>query len=349
MSRLIWQSTLRIGLVVLFLACAALWAASAAANYQFGLQQCGQSEGWQIVCGTASIAADAIKAGVIFGAIVAWRTRHWGAMAACVVLATVTISYSVISSASFYTWMTADTRAERTLQSATTDNRVAEMRSLEKSLADARHAAIHDQYRKDREAAKALATDLQARIDWLRAEIKVSHASGGADPTAALLSQQAGLSEDFVYLVRLVAFMALLELGSSLSLTAFSQLFTHGISPPSRPPPGTSMSFSEPAVSRPPLTVVHSTPEVREELRRAQIDAFLDHLIDQGLGGQYVPADEFRAHYRQWCRQHRQETLSASVLGRQLSLAGVHTRRSGKERTYLVPAQIVGHLHVVKA
>lgn len=244
------------------LAAGVLIAVSAAMNWRFGYSL-GRSELDGLIYGTASAAADCLKALVPFFFFGALRRRMWSQAVAAAVVGIVVTAYSLTSAFGHAALNRNDTTGHRTVEAKTYKDLSDDLKRAQEQLSwvpphrpsvtvgsEIEGFKVQRQWRLtdgcqsvDGKAARdfcqkyhALVAEmgsgqqaevLEARIAEIEsklAQYSASSVAGDADPQAAVLARVLGLDIDRVQLALTVFVAVLLEVGSTMGMyMAFSQ------------------------------------------------------------------------------------------------------------------------------
>jgi len=256
------------------LAAGVLLAVSAAMNWQFGFQL-GRTPFDGMIYGSASVAADCMKALVPFFFFAALRNKMWSQAAASAVLWSVVTAYSLTSALGHAALNRYDTAGGRAVEAQTYKDLRADLVRAQGELswnpqhrpaaavqADIDNAKIQRPWawtkgctdvsgKQGREfcqqyngwLAELASANNSARLEARVAEIssKLSHSNGAsssaeADPQAAVLAQLTGLDKGQVQTAMMIFVALLLEIGSGFGMyVAFSQWRLYDREAPSAP------------------------------------------------------------------------------------------------------------------
>ena len=333
---------------------------SAAMNWRFGFGL-GKTEFDSITYGTASAAADGLKALLPFFIFAAFRNKNWSQTAAASVLWAVCLSYSMTSSLGFAALNRTDTIGARAAQAeAYQDLRADLKRATDKfswmpehrpvGMVEGQMSAMQQNVRwsatagcidvtstKSRifcseyhklgsELAVAQeANKLEARIAVTRAKLEVLPRDAivaTADPQAAVLSQLTGLDSATIQLGLILLVAILVEVGSSLGLyVAFSQWNIYDTRNPFVV--GNAKGREEKNSSSPRLVA----PETDvERFHRERI------LV---ADGSHLTATTLYENYCAWCEIHTKELMALPTFGRQFGDLGVQKAKINGRIRYI--------------
>lgn len=288
------------------LAAGVLLAVSAAMNWRFGYQL-GKTELDGVIYGSASAAADCLKALVPFFFFAAIRNRMWSQAAAAAVVGVVCTAYSLTSALGHAALNRLDTTGQRAVEAQTYKDLRADLARAQEQLgwvpqhrpigavqADIDNAQNQRPWawtkgctdvtgKQGREFCQSYHTltaelasgreaeRLSGRISELSSKLSSSSGSAAmaeADPQAAVLSKLSGLSVDHVQIAMTIFIALLLEVGSCFGMyIAFSQWRLYDVEAPAAP------KMAE-IVATPTITAAAAVAvPVRETAAPAQISA----------------------------------------------------------------------------
>lgn len=256
------------------LAAGVLLAVSAAMNWRFGFSL-GRTEFDGMIYGSASAAADCLKALVPFFLFAAIRNRMWSQAAAALVVGAVCVAYSLTSALGHAALNRLDTTGQRAVAAQTYKDLRADLERSQEQLGWVpQHRPIGvveseienlqnqrpwawtkgcaevtgKQGREFCQGYHALTAELAAAKDAERLSAHISSltaklaaASGSAvmaesDPQAAVLAKLSGVSVDTIQIAMTIFIALLLEVGSGLGMyIAFSQWRLYDVKSPAAP------------------------------------------------------------------------------------------------------------------
>ena len=343
---------------------------SAAMNWRFGFGL-GRTTFDSEIYGTASAAADGLKALLPFFIFVAFRKKNWSQTAAASVLWAVCLTYSMTSSLGFAALNRTDTIGARTAQAeAYQDLRADLKRATDKfswmpehrpfGMVESEMAAMQQNVRwtatagcLDVTSARSRtfcsgyhklgaelavgqeANKLEARIAVTRAKLETLPRDAivaSADPQAEVLSKLTGLDSDTIQLGLIMLVAILVEVGSSLGLyVAFSQWNIYDRH--NSFVNGNAKGRSDEDTSTPRLVA----PETDVEgFHRERI------II---ANGSHLTATTLYEDYCGWCEAHSKEPMALPTFGRQFGDLGVQKAKiNGRIRYIGIRLANVGEL-----
>ena len=272
------------------MAAGVLLAVSAAMNWRFGYSL-GRTEFDGMIYGSASVAADCLKALVPFFLFAALRNRMWSQAAAAAVVGVVVTAYSLTSALGHAALNRFDTTGHRAVEAqaykdlradlkraqdqlswipqhrpaATVQGEIEALKSQRawtatKGCTDAtrpQSRAYCQQYHglNAEMASGQQAEALEARIAEIQSKLGKANAGSvmaEADPQAAVLSKLSGVSVDQVQMAMTIFIALLLEVGSAFGMyIAFSQWRLYDREAPAAPRMASVQSTAAAAVAAP--------------------------------------------------------------------------------------------------
>ncbi len=277
------------------MAAGVLLAVSAAMNWRFGYSL-GRTEFDGMIYGSASVAADCLKALVPFFLFAALRNRMWSQAAAAVVVGAVVTAYSLTSALGHAALNRFDTTGHRMVEAQTYKDLRGDLKRAQDQLswipqhrpaatvqgeiealknqrawtftnacADATGKQGRDYCQKYHGLNAEMASGQQAEMLEVRiAEIQgklgktdAMTVMGEADPQAAVLSKLSGVSVEQVQMAMTIFIALLLEVGSGFGMyIAFSQWRLYDREAPAAPSMATVQSTAAAAVAAPQQVAV---------------------------------------------------------------------------------------------
>lgn len=303
---------------------AAIWLASAGANFAHAQFLAGESE-WAWILGAASAGSDVLKAVMALAIVVAFRERLWGAFLAALIVWGATTIWSVRSGIGFISYQMADTMAVREEKAVDTNARLEQLQALTRRL-----AWLSQQEVSTRRERNALSDDFektQKAVEELRKEGKGEKAITVADPTKDVF-KQLGIEDYMTTATTVLIFLLLMEACSNLGILALSSLFRR---PKSRPAP------KEKEEKEKDLRPIKLSPSNQEHIAAWAQDAV------RRLGPKYKfrSADALYRDYAAFCTRlgisacrqspHFWDAVRSHCAG---------SSRSGNRRTYMLPEAV---------
>lgn len=272
------------------LAAGVLLAVSAAMNWRFGYSL-GRTEFDGMIYGSASVAADCLKALIPFFFFAALRSRMWSQAAAAAVVGLVVTAYSLTSALGHAALNRFDTTGSRMVEAQTYKDLRSDLKRAQDQLSwipqhrpaatvQGEIEALKNQRawsfteacskvtgKQGRDfcqqyhglnaemASGHQAQALETRISEIQGKLEKSNAMtvmGEADPQAAVLSKLSGLSVDQVQMAMTIFIALLLEVGSAFGMyIAFSQWRLYDREVPAAPKMASVESTAAAAVTVP--------------------------------------------------------------------------------------------------
>ena len=283
------------------MAAGVLLAVSAAMNWRFGYSL-GRTEFDGMIYGSASVAADCLKALVPFFLFAAIRNRMWSQAAAAAVVGAVVTAYSLTSALGHAALNRFDTTGHRMVEAQTYQDLRGDLKRAQDQLSWIPQHRPAATVQGEIEALKSQrlwtttngCTDatrpssrtfcqnyhgltaemasgqqaevLEARIAEIQGKLGKTDAKtvmGEADPQAAVLSKLSGVSVDQVQMAMTIFIALLLEVGSAFGMyIAFSQWRLYDREAPAAPKMATVQSTAAAAVAAPQKAVAVSKPRL---------------------------------------------------------------------------------------
>lgn len=283
------------------MAAGVLLAVSAAMNWRFGYSL-GRTEFDGMIYGSASVAADCLKALVPFFLFAAIRNRMWSQAAAAAVVGAVVTAYSLTSALGHAALNRFDTTGHRMVEAQTYQDLRGDLKRAQDQLSWIPQHRPAATVQGEIEALKSQrlwtttngCTDatrpssrtfcqnyhgltaemasgqqaevLEARIAEIQGKLGKTDAKtvmGEADPQAAVLSKLSGVSVDQVQMAMTIFIALLLEVGSGFGMyIAFSQWRLYDREAPAAPKMATVQSTAAAAVAAPQKAVAVSKPRL---------------------------------------------------------------------------------------
>jgi hypothetical protein len=281
------------------MAAGVLLAVSAAMNWRFGYSL-GRTEFDGMIYGSASVAADCLKALVPFFLFAAIRNRMWSQAAAAVVVGAVVTAYSLTSALGHAALNRFDTTGHRMVEAQTYQDLRGDLKRAQDQLSwipqhrpaatvqgeiealksQRAWAATNGCTDATRPASRAFCQNyhgltaemasgqqaevLEARIAEIQGKLGKTDAKtvmGEADPQAAVLSKLSGVSVDQVQMAMTIFIALLLEVGSAFGMyIAFSQWRLYDREAPAAPKMASVQSTAAAAVAAPQQAVAVKKP-----------------------------------------------------------------------------------------
>ncbi len=347
------------------LAAGTLLLVSAAMNWRFGYSL-GKTEFDATIYGTASAAADVLKALIPFLILLAIRARNWSQALGGILLLAICSSYSLTSSLGFAALNRADTVSERAVSAANYKDMRAEMdylRAQMSQLPEHRPAGVVSSHlekaKQNRRwestagctdatvapsieycqafhlleaelAAARRAAELEGRIVAVRArldEASLAGPSAEADPQAAILSTISGVGTDQIQLGLTILVSLLVEAGSALGLfVALSHWRILEDKTMGLPVPVEASAKALPAL------VVPGDAELPYE--KTDVELYFDERIDESKESSVTALALFE-DYCNWCDLKDKTPVSLPIFGRQFADLGVQKAKIGGRIRYI--------------
>ncbi len=333
---------------------------SAAMNWRFGYGL-GKTEFDSQIYGTASAAADWLKALLPFFIFAAFRNKNWSQTLAASVLWTVCLTYSMTSSLGFAALNRTDTIGARSAQADVYKDLRADLkRATDKfswmpehrpvGMVESEIAAMQQNnrwrttagcidvttsksrvfcegyFKLNSELAVAHeANKLEARIAITRSKLEVLPSGAivaNADPQASVLAKLTGQSSETVQLALIILVAILVEVGSSLGLfVAFSQWNIYDKRNPMLTG-GARGSANDNANS--PRLVAPETDVERFHRERT--------VAAEGL---HLTATALYEDYCAWCELNKKEPMALPTFGRQFGDLGIQKAKINGRIRYI--------------
>lgn len=333
---------------------------SAAMNWRFGFGL-GKTEFDSLIYGTASAAADGLKALLPFFIFAAFVKKNWSQATAAGVLWAVCLSYSLTSSLGFAALNRTDTIGARAAQvEAYQDLRADLKRATDKfswmpehrpvGMVESEMSAMQQNARWNATAGCIDVTSAKSRVfcaeyhklgaelavaqesNKLEARIAVTRAKletlprdaivANADPQAAVLSKLSGQDSATIQLALIILVAILVEVGSSLGLyVAFSQWNIYDRRNPLAARNGNGATEADASAPR----LVAPETDV-ERFHRERI------LPADGL---HLTATALYEDYCAWCEVHSKEPMALPTFGRQFGDLGIQKAKINGRIRYI--------------
>jgi len=347
------------------LAAGTLLLVSAAMNWRFGYSL-GKTEFDATIYGTASAAADVLKALIPFLILLAVRARNWSQALGGILLLAICSSYSLTSSLGFAALNRADTVSERAVSAAAYKDLRAEMDYLRKQmdqLPEHRPAGVvtsHiDKMKQHRRwdstrgctnatvtpsieycrefhlleaelAAATRAAELDQRITAVRSGLDDARTAGPsteADPQAAILSTISGLGTDQIQLGLTILVSLLVEAGSALGFfVALSHWRILDEKSLGLPVPVQASAKTLPALVAP--------DEADLPYEKSDVELYFDERIDEAKESSVTALALFE-DYCNWCDLKDKTPVSLPIFGRQFADLGIQKAKIGGRIRYI--------------
>lgn len=338
---------------------------SAAMNWRFGYSL-GKTEFDATIYGTASAAADVLKALIPFLILLAIRARNWSQALGGIVLLAICSSYSLTSSLGFAALNRADTVSERAVSAATYKDLRAEMNYLRAQmdqLPQHRPAGVvsssidgmqqHRRWESTRGctnatvapsiaycqqfhkleaelAAARKAAELDTRIVAVRARldhVRTTGPSAEADPQAAILATISGLGTDKIQLGLTILVSLLVEAGSALGFfVALSHWRILEDKTLGLPAPVPASAKALPALVAP------DAAELPYE--KSDVEMYFDERIEESKESSVTALALFE-DYCNWCDLKDKTPVSLPIFGRQFADLGIQKAKIGGRIRYI--------------
>lgn len=343
---------------------------SAAMNWQYGFNL-GKTPFDSHILGSASIAADCLKALLPFFIFAAWRHRNWSQAIGGTALWAVCILYALVSAIGFASLNRSDTTATRAAQSQHYEDlraQLVQVTNQQKWLQEHRSVgmveaeldAAKQHYRWTSSEGCTNATVTQSRefcegFHKLQAELaaakksEVLHAEAGkirdqlsridgktvsavADPQATIIAAIAGVDIKQVELGLTILITLLVELGSSMGL--YVSTSTWRVHEQMRRPVPEPVKVVE--IVEPKPVNLQILPSKRQEaplaLPRSDIESYFNERIREDDGSS-VTALALYDNYCDWCERSERQPVGLPIFSRQLTDLGVQKAKiAGKIR-----------------
>jgi len=350
------------------LAAATLLLVSAAMNWRFGYSL-GKTEFDATIYGTASAAADVLKALIPFLILLAVRARNWSQALGGILLLAICASYSLTSSLGFAALNRTDTVNERAVSAAAYKDLRAEMdylRGQMKQLPEHRAAGVvasHiDRMKQHRRwdstrgctnatvapsieycrefhtleaelAAANKAEQLDQRMVAVRAkldDVRRAGPSTQADPQAAILSNISGLATDKIQLGLTILVSLLVEAGSALGFfVALSHWRIFDEKSLGVPAP-----VEAAAPPRRTLPALVAPDEAELPYERSDVEMYFDERVEESKESSVTALSLFE-DYCNWCDLKDKTPVSLPIFGRQFADLGVQKAKIGGRIRYI--------------
>jgi hypothetical protein len=352
--------------VIGVLAAATLLMVSAAMNWRFGYSL-GKTEFDATIYGTASAAADVLKALIPFLILIAVRARNWSQALGGILLLAICSSYSLTSSLGFAALNRTDTVSERAANAANYEDLRAQVGYLRKqidqlpehrppgvvssnidrmkqhrrwdSTRGCTNATVPKSIAYCREfhaleaelAAAKKAETLDARITDVRTrldDVRRAGPSTQADPQAAILSNISGLATDKVQLALVILVSVLVEAGSALG---FYVALSHWKIFDNR-----SLGVPEPVEmpAKTTLPALVAPDEAELPYERTDVEMYFDERVEQSKESSVTALALFE-DYCNWCDDKDKTPVSLPIFGRQFADLGVQKAKIGGRIRYI--------------
>jgi hypothetical protein len=323
--------------LILVAAMGACWGLAAFANYGHAYQIAATSA-YAVVWGWVSVCSDVMKVAAPFAFRRSLsRQNHMGVTVA-LALWIVTTLWSALSCFGFVSTILSDTTATRAQHNLADTSRE---KQLDDQVTQLDAMQRHKLTRPTREwpVIEAEIGRLETRVEDLRAKIKGTNTLGAPNATAANLAT-IGIPPAVSALLVAVLCMALLELGSSVGLLAFSPLFVEDKPTPKLPPEiPTQLPIFEPVVSKGTKPrQVGAVPDFRFQAR-----LLLTALKTRYPAGTWIDKDQVFADYHAMAVECGWEVQPNHKIAQQLvSVLRIEKRDDGKRIHYRWAAQPKG-------
>jgi hypothetical protein len=317
-------------------ALAAIWLASAGANFGHGVQLASHSPYWWVF-GLASASMDVIKASALVGLTAAWQRKRFStAVVACLLLWVVAAAWGIKSCLGFVSTTLSDTVSERTMHG------VADV-SLKRQLDDQLTQVTKLQDAKVRAPAKdwdrieAEIGRTEERISKLQRRAQEARTVGAADPVADMLH----VSEEMSRTLTAILFLAGVEICASLGLVGFLPLFgtRHDVAAKQL----VRAAGAEPRSKRSKRQSAPAAPRSKEDHppvsdHRVQATALVERLVAARGPGTRVPAEEAFAAYDVLAAERGWSRLPNNKIGGQFRHLGVTKDETNRNAVvYVLP------------
>ncbi len=326
------------------MAAGVLLAVSAAMNWRFGYSL-GRTEFDGMIYGSASVAADCLKALVPFFLFAAIRNRMWSQAAAAAVVGAVVTAYSLTSALGHAALNRFDTTGHRMVEAQTYKDLRGDLKRAQDQLSwipqhrpaatvqgeiealksqrawtatngctDATRpqsrAFCQNYHGLTAEMASGQQAEvLEARIAEIQGKLGKTDAKtvmGEADPQAAVLSKLSGVSVDQVQMAMTIFIALLLEVGSAFGMyIAFSQWRLYDREAPAAPKMATVQSTAAAAVAAPQQAVAVKKPRFGANDNRS-LPSTTTKLL--------VPETDVQRFYKESVESQDGHTVSATSL-----------------------------------
>lgn len=326
------------------MAAGVLLAVSAAMNWRFGYSL-GRTEFDGMIYGSASVAADCLKALVPFFLFAAIRNRMWSQAAAAAVVGAVVTAYSLTSALGHAALNRFDTTGHRMVEAQTYKDLRADLKRAQDQLSWIPQHRPAQTVQGEIEALKSQrlwtattgctdatrpqsrafcqnyhgltaemasgqqAEALEARIVEIQDKLGKTDAKtvmGEADPQAAVLSRLSGVSVDQVQMAMTIFIALLLEVGSAFGMyIAFSQWRLYDREAPAAPSMATVQSTAAAAVAAPREAVAVKKPRFGANDNRS-LPSTTTKLL--------VPETDVQRFYKESVESQDGHTVSATSL-----------------------------------
>jgi len=326
------------------MAAGVLLAVSAAMNWRFGYSL-GRTEFDGMIYGSASVAADCLKALVPFFLFAAIRNRMWSQAAAAAVVGAVVTAYSLTSALGHAALNRFDTTGHRMVEAQTYQDLRGDLKRAQDQLSwipqhrpaqtvqgeiealksqrswtatngctdatrPASRAFCQNYHGLTAEMASGQQAEvLEARIAEIQGKLGKTDAKtvmGEADPQAAVLSKLSGVSVDQVQMAMTIFIALLLEVGSAFGMyIAFSQWRLYDREAPAAPKMATVQSTAAAAVAAPQQAVAVKKPRFGANDNRS-LPSTTTKLL--------VPETDVQRFYKESVESQDGHTVSATSL-----------------------------------
>jgi hypothetical protein len=326
------------------MAAGVLLAVSAAMNWRFGYSL-GRTEFDGMIYGSASVAADCLKALVPFFLFAAIRNRMWSQAAAAAVVGAVVTAYSLTSALGHAALNRFDTTGHRMVEAQTYQDLRGDLKRAQDQLSWIPQHRPAATVQGEIEALKSQrlwtttsgctdatrpssrtfcqsyhgltaemasgqqAQALETRIAEIQGKLGKTDAKtvmGEADPQAAVLSKLSGVSVDQVQMAMTIFIALLLEVGSGFGMyIAFSQWRLYDREAPAAPKMATVQSTAAAAVAAPQQAVAVKKPRFGANDNRS-LPSTTTKLL--------VPETDVQRFYKESVESQDGHTVSATSL-----------------------------------
>jgi hypothetical protein len=328
------------------LAAGVLLAVSAAMNWRFGFSL-GRTELDGMIYGSASVAADCLKALIPFFFFAALKNRMWSQVAAAAVVGVVVTAYSLTSALGHAALNRFDTTGHRMVEAQSYKDLRSDLKRAQDQLSwipqhrpaatvqgeievmknqkawSFTQACTNVTGSKGREfcqqyhglnaemASGQQAQALEARIAEIQGKLGKTDAMtvmGEADPQATVLSKLSGLSVDQVQMAMTIFIALLLEVGSGFGMyVAFSQWRLYDREAPAAPKMASVESTAAAAVAAP-------QPAAAVAVRKPRFGANDNRSLPSTTTKLLVPETDVQRFYKESVDSQDGHTVSATSL-----------------------------------
>jgi hypothetical protein len=358
-----WVSTTikALGVLVLGLGVLGIWSASVTVNVLHQLQISGTDPYGYVLAGISGC-AEILKAACALALVAAIRKRYWFVGLSALLIWGATTAWSVRSAGGFIAHILVEQQESKGLKQAADNSLLREVEQLQQQLAFMRGTKVSTP--KERVSLAEDIKVVERRYDRLRQQLDKREATTSADSLGKLLKDRYNIDISDSQIATVLLMILVLELGSNLSLVAFSQLLRWPPQVWDDPKPKAAAPAAPLPVVEPQQQLVAAeasssaavafnpdfvTPTLvvdndAEPLRgvgdgpAAHVPSFVGHLCTKRAsnGGIWLMPDILR-EYRSWCVMRQVKPLTENCLGLALKRSGVQKIGQGTKATYKMP------------